>query len=265
MKTVLLTLALTVACMAGSTQEAAFVESARAATAIYQDRAVAIADGYRQIGRDFPAMGEHWINISLLFDGKIDAAHPEILSYIAIAGKPQLLGVAYLLPLLPDESPPDLPVRKELWHDHFRTIAEETELPQHQANGHVAHAPRMAMLHAWIWLDNPAGMFAADNWAIPFLRLGMRPDPAVPESAAKAAALVSGGADYFTASVRAAVPMTAKESAKVDVAFARARGEAETRYRSPQDLTAVWTALWKEVDQALNAKSRSVLQHLPVR
>ena len=60
---------------------AAFVEKARQATSKYQDQSVAILDGYRRIGRDFPAMGEHWIKIGLLFDGKFDAAHPEMLAY----------------------------------------------------------------------------------------------------------------------------------------------------------------------------------------
>ena len=44
-----------------------------------QDRAVAIADGYRQIGSDFPSMGEHWINIGLLFDGSSILRIPRFL------------------------------------------------------------------------------------------------------------------------------------------------------------------------------------------
>jgi hypothetical protein len=79
----------------------AFIESAREATRKYQDQSVAILDGYRPIGRDFPSMGEHWINTGLLFDGKFDAAHPEILTYIRVSGSPWLLGVAYAIPLLP--------------------------------------------------------------------------------------------------------------------------------------------------------------------
>src|SRR4051794_22026602 len=80
-------------------------------------------------------------------------------------------------------------------------------LPQHAALQHhtTGRAPRLTMLHAGIWLDNPAGVFAADNWALPHYRLGIEPDPGAPESAAKALSLVSGGATYFAASIRASV------------------------------------------------------------
>src|SRR5436309_12614976 len=70
--------------------EAAFLERARSATAKYQDQSIAILEGYRRIGRDFPAMGEHWIRLDLVFDGKIgkiEAEHPELLTYITVNGK----------------------------------------------------------------------------------------------------------------------------------------------------------------------------------
>lgn len=254
---------------------AVFIESARAATAKYQDRSVAIADGYRQIGSDFPAMGQHWINIGLLFDGKIDPAHPEVLTYAVVSGRPQLLGVAYVLPLLPGESAPDWPVGKENCHDHFRTLEDETLLPQHHAAGRVGDAPRLTMLHAWIWLANPAGMFAADNWALPYLRLGIQPAPDVPETAARALSLVSGGAEYFSASVKAAVPLTSTERKKVDAAFARSRVAVEALLRGPsiatptrselENLSAVWTGLWKEIESSVNPKTRASLQRAPIR
>src|SRR6266508_1122781 len=134
----------------GDDPVAAFIESARVATAKYQDRSVAIAEGYRNIGSDFPAMGEHWIRIGLVFDSKFDPEYPEVLTYAVLSGKPQLLGVAYALPLLPGESAPDWPVGKEKWHDHFRTLEDETVLPHHHAAGHAGDAPRLTMLHAWI-------------------------------------------------------------------------------------------------------------------
>src|SRR5205823_815673 len=146
---------------------AAFLERARAATGKYQDRAVAILDGYRQIGGDFPAMGEHWINVGLLYDGKIEPEHPEFLTYAVINGEPRLLGLAYALPLLSGESVPDWPAGIEAWHDHFRTIEDETLFPQHHSFGAAGDAPRLAMLHVWTWLANPAGIWAPDNWAIP--------------------------------------------------------------------------------------------------
>src|SRR5207237_550430 len=119
-------------------QAADFITSAKAATARFQDRDVAISEGYRQIGGDFPAMGEHWIHIGLVFDGKFDPEHPEVLMYAMVSGKPQLLGVAYALPLLKGESPPDWPVGQAAWHDHFRTLEDETSVPLHHSPGQAA-------------------------------------------------------------------------------------------------------------------------------
>jgi hypothetical protein len=259
----------------GNASEAAFIETARAATAKYQDRSIAIADGYRQIGSDFPAMGEHWINIGLLFDGKFDPADPEVLTYVVVSGTPRLLGVAYVLPLLEGESAPDWPVSKDKWHDHFRTLEEETALPEHHTSGHAGDEPRLTMLHAWIWLPNPAGMFAADNWAIPYFRLGIEPAKDAPETAGKALALASGGAEYYSASVHASVSLNSAESKKVGAAFARSRVAVEALLRgssiaipTPSELdslSAVWIRLWKEIDSSVNPSARPPLQHVPVR
>ena len=272
MKRAPLLIAITVACAQHAAPQAVdgFIESARLATAKYQDRSVAIGEGYRQIGSDFPAMGEHWINIGLLFDGKIDAAHPEMLTYAVVSGRPHLLGVAYVLPLLKGESAPDSPAGKEMWHDHFRTLEDETALPHHHAPGLSGDAPRMTMLHAWVWLANPAGMFAADNWALPYFRLGIEPPQAAPETVAKALSLVSGGADYFAASIHAAAPLTTAEAKRVDAVFAQSRATVETLLRGPtppdfEQLSAVWTGLWKAVDSSVSRSARPSLQHLPIR
>ncbi len=257
----------------GDRSETAFIESARAATAKYQDRSIAIADGYREIGSDFPAMGEHWINVSLLFDGKFDPVHPEVLTYVVVAGKPHLLGVAYLLPLLPGESAPDWPVSKEKWHDHFRSLEDETSLPRHHATGEAGDAPRITMLHAWIWLENPAGMFAADNWALPYFRLGLPVPHDAPATAAKALALISGGAEYFSASLHAAVALTSSERKKVDAAFDRSRAAVEALLRGTsapepsqlKTLEGIWTKLWNEIEASVSSKARPALQRLSIR
>ena len=247
--------------------EAVFIETARRATAKYQDRSIAIADGYRQIGSDFPAMGEHWINIGLLFDGKFEPARPEVLTYVAVSDKPQLLGVAYILPLLKGESAPDTPVGKEKWHDHFRTLEDETALPRHHSTGQAGDAPRMAMLHAWIWLANPAGPFAADNWAIPYFRLGIEPRADAPGAAAKALALASGGAEYFAAAIRAATPLTATEKKNVDAALARSRTAVEALLlrQELENLPAIWTELWRQIDSSLSPAARLAVEHSPIR
>jgi hypothetical protein len=121
-----------VACRADASAEA-FVACAQAGTERYHDQAVAVLDGYRRVGSDFPGMGEHWIRMALVFDGTIDARHPEVLTYVVVGGTPRLLGVAYVVPLLAGEQPPPHPAGREAWHDPSRTLEDETVLPMHHA------------------------------------------------------------------------------------------------------------------------------------
>jgi hypothetical protein len=252
-----------------------FIERARQATVRYQDQAFAIQDGYRRIGRDFPAMGEHWIKIGLLFDGEFDARHPEILTYAAVSGRPQLLGVAYAAPLLQGESAPDAPVGKEAWHDHFRTIHDETFLPQHHTPGHGDHGPRLAMLHAWIWSTNPEGTFAADNWNIPYIQLGIKPPNDAPAAAARALSLATVSTEYFLVAADAAASLTSSEHSALEKALARSRGvvqkllrdrkEAELSSSELKELANVWNQLWIAVDVSVRPQTRARLQQLSLR
>ena len=73
---------------------AKFVELARAGTFQYMDRSLAIADGYRLIGTDFPGMGEHWVNPGLIMKGDFDPAHPQVLCYTTVNGEATLTSVA---------------------------------------------------------------------------------------------------------------------------------------------------------------------------
>ena len=254
---------------------AAFIECARAATDKYHDQAAAILDGYRRIGRDFPAMGEHWIRVGLVFDGQFDASRPEILSYVRVNGTPQLLGVAYAVPLLRGEQPPDGPGGPDACHDHSRTVEDETLLPLHHMHGTAQGGARLAMMHAWIWSPNPDGMFAADNWAIPYIRLGLTPPPAANPSVAKALSFATGGRDYFELAIDVAARSTVIEKQRVKVAMDRAQAETESIVRdSPRDalgtvhsarLAAVWTAMWSAVDDALGAEARDRVTRLPLR
>ena len=249
---------------------AAFVECARAGSERYRDRGNAIGDGYRAVGSDFPAMGEHWIRISSLFDGRFDASRPEVLNYVTIDGRPQLLGVGYAVPLLDGETPPEGPAGFSAWHDHTRSIADETVLPHHHAAATPTSGARLAMMHAWIWSANPEGTFAADNWALPFMRLGLAPAPHAPASAAKALSLASGGASYFVRSIEAATGR--KDSPEIGAAFERAEAKVRTVLGESGrseilvvTLADTWRELWVEIDRALSDADRERLAHLPIR
>lgn len=182
-----------------SAEVAAFMSASRLGTERYRDRNVAIAAGFRRLGRDFPSMGEHWAHPGKVIVGRFDVADPAMLTYATIDGKPVLLGVVYAIPLEDGQQPPPLPGGAKAWHEHNGTVDEESFLPEHGGD----HSPnggggtRLAILHVWTLLPNPAGHFAAENWALPFARLHLETPPAIPEAAARALSLASGSGDFY--------------------------------------------------------------------
>jgi len=249
-----------------------FVACARAATDKYHDRSIAILDGYRQIGGDFPAMGEHWMRIGLVFDQRFDPSRPEVLTYVVIDGTPRLVGVAYAMGLLAGEHPPEGPGGAHAWHDHSKSVGQETTQPHHHHGGSAATGSRIAMMHAWIWSPNPDGMFAADNWAIPFLRLGLEPPANAPVDAAKALSLVSGGRNYFENAIADAARLS--EMADVTRALDRAHAAASRIAaglngtlppESASALAGIWSEMWSTIDAALSAETRQRVHALPIR
>jgi hypothetical protein len=180
----------------GLAAQADLVATARAGTARYQDLARAIEDGYRAVGPDFPGMGEHYVNMGLLLTGVVDPARPPVLEYATIDGRPTLVGVAYAA-LVTDSAPlPRLPVPAGAWHTHAGSVDEESFVLSH-AGVHAAHGPRLAVAHAWIWLDNPAGRYETDNWGLPCARLGFVAPAGLSADAGRALALAAGATAYF--------------------------------------------------------------------
>jgi hypothetical protein len=249
-------------CVRAEDTAEAFLQRARSGTAKYQDQSIAILDGYRKIGRDFPSMGEHWIRLDLLFDGKIDAEHPEFLTYVTVEGRAKLMGVAYALPLLSKESPPDLPAPRDAWHDHYRTIEDETILPQHHLPATAASAPRITMLHAWIWTPNPDGVFAADNWAIPYVRTSLTPPEHRPRSGALALSLLSGGVEYFSATIDAILSPAPRQRGAIDAAFATARSSVEriVRKNEVDRLSEIWNELLHSLESIVGPRNWADVQ-----
>lgn len=252
---------------------AGFLTRVRAASARYRDRGVAILDGYRPIGGDFPGMGEHWINVGILFAGHITPEQPPILEYATIAGRPVLIGVAYAAPLLTGESPPAFPGH-DAWHEHTGTVESETDLlNQAMASHESMPGSRLAMLHVWAWLPNPAGAFHSDNWALPFVRAGLAapavdPGPAV----GRVVSLLSGGDAFYEhvfVSVAAASPSdsiaihdalgTAHAAA---VAWAARVRENSATPEALDQLRSVWTSMWDALDSSLSAGARARLRTL---
>lgn len=173
------------------------IEQARAATEIYTDRSIAIARGYRPVGRDLPMMGRHWINTRLLIDGTLDVTRPQILTYLEVDGKAVLTGVVYAKPLDEGQSPPDLFGEGAMWHEHNGSIDEEALVPEHQAMPSATKGTRVAFLHVWTRAPFAESVFSAENWALPFVRAGVPVPDEFSVAAAKCLSVAVGYRDYF--------------------------------------------------------------------
>lgn len=257
--------------------QADFVSTARAATARYQDRAAAIEDGYRKVGPDFPGMGEHWVNPGLLVAGVLDPGRPPVLEYVTIGGTPKLVGVAYAALVTDSTWPPALPLPSWAWHTHAGTVDEESFILSH-AGVHQAHldgsGPRVAVAHAWIWLDNPAGLYETDNWAVPCARLGFAPPAGLSADAGRALALAAGGTAYFATLVRVVGAPDSTEQARLQAVLERAGSEVLRRVghgtgRTPlppellPELEASWRRTWGDLLAAASPAVRERLAALP--
>lgn len=264
----------------------AFVTAVRQATARFHDRGIAIREGYRKLGPDFPAMGEHWIQPGLVIDGAVDPARPPVLTYATLEGRVTLTGVAYTLPLGRGEEPPPFLGRTDVWHDHSSRVDEESLLLNHRpgaprghgssdgrggAGGHGGNVgpgdhdagpppgPRLAMVHVWAWVESPDGVLAQHNRALPFRRVGLPVPSEPPPAVHRALSLAGSGADYYEALLVAATDGTPADRARFRRALEghRARVEtwvAENRGGAPPPdrtaLVAIWRSLWRELEES---------------
>ena len=143
------------------------LEKVRAATAKYQDVAIALADGFvrppacaSMAGQG--AMGYHYTNAGRV-DGRVVAEEPEILLYIPEADRLSLVAVEYFVPVVLDgvpyfglTAPASLGATPRLFGRNF----------DDPMAGHNPTMPWHWELHAWIWRNNPAGTFAPWNPAL---------------------------------------------------------------------------------------------------
>lgn len=258
---------------AASAEVAAFLSAARLGTERYRDRNVAIAAGFRRLGRDFPSMGEHWANPGKVIAGRFDVTDPAMLTYATIDGKPVLLGVVYAIPLEAGQAPPALPGGAKAWHEHNGTVDEESFLPEHGGDHSREHSgTRLAILHVWTLLPNPAGHFAAENWALPFARLHLETPRAIPEAAARALSLVSGSADFYTSLVESELSSAPRGEWRAALAAATDSARAIVAARDAKDalsleqisaLEKIWTRLASRLSASSPALARRLGGEMP--
>jgi hypothetical protein len=180
----------------------ALVDSVKQSTARYQDSSIAERDGYRRIGMDFPAMGEHWINLRIATLDTFDVRHPSILLYARKNGELHLAGAAFTAFLDAGEAVPGPRFLARSWHNHAGTLDDELFAGEHQDfSGNDVF--KVLVLHVWTFVPHASNPFAVENWRLPLLRAGFS---LVDTARARTAALHTSS-DYFArALTRIGVP-----------------------------------------------------------
>jgi hypothetical protein len=146
----------------------AILADVKAATVQYKDIEVAKADGYRQVTQFIPGLGLHMFNFK--YAGTFDPLKPQLLLYMPKAdGSMKLAGVSYMLPHRSEVAPEGFPGGADVWHYHENlcflrggsvTIATKTDCA---ALGGFHQGQTGWLLHAWIYVKNPGGVFTEDN------------------------------------------------------------------------------------------------------
>jgi hypothetical protein len=177
------------------------VEAVRRATERYRDIEVARREGYRLFGMEGPLVGEHWY-LPDAVRRPLDMARPSTLQYATVDGRKVLVGVAYTYYRRSDEPVPEgFAGAGDVWHTHDVTRlarAATAERPVLRAiverrirRGRVGAGDGrtlLTMVHAWVWSENPDGMFAGQHRGLPYLRAGLPASHAA--GAREAAAMV---------------------------------------------------------------------------
>ena len=245
------------------------IETARLA-ARYKDRAVAMREGYRRVGTDFPGMGEHFVNTRALMSGQIDPAHPTVLSYATIAGTPVLLSYGYMVTTNGDDASATIPGWPDAWHEHSGFLSDESGAGVGHTTTPVTRT-RVWVLHIWEQMANPDGQFASDNWVLPFTRAGIAAPANVDADIGRAFSLVVGGDKYLQDVLSDAGIRTASNSNAIDAALSEARAQVEKlAERAKQTgafetgeevrLKAVWTTLSNQLRLLLGAAVQPFLE-----
>jgi plastocyanin len=152
------------------------LDTVRDATAKYRDISVALAEGYLQTTEDVPNMGAHFIHPIRALDGLFDPAKPEILMY---TGDDELgwrlVGTSFVLPReqVGDQHPQAFVGPLDNWHVHYELCtgtsfrSRSATQAECRKDGGVWVPAYGWMIHAWVWVDNPLGVFTMWNPSIP--------------------------------------------------------------------------------------------------
>ena len=137
--------------------EAWLVETVRSATEPFRDLDEAEAAGYGLLhgcvsGPERGAMGVHYVKGELVGDGELDPTKPEALMYEWRNGRPELVGVEFVV-----------------FADAWNAANSAPPVLGGQLFSYVGAPNRYGIpafyeLHVWAWRSNPDGVFA--DWNI---------------------------------------------------------------------------------------------------
>jgi hypothetical protein len=141
---------------AAQNQAAGLLKIVRESTERFRDVATAEAEGYGLLfgcvsGPDWGAMGLHYVNLPLVFDGELEATRPEIVIYEQLPnGHLKMTGADYL-------------VLADAWHANHPAPPELMGQLLHLFEAPNRFGlPSFYTLHVWAWKENPNGTFV--NW-----------------------------------------------------------------------------------------------------
>ena len=152
------------------------LDSVRESTERYRDVDVALADGFTQVTDEVPNMGAHFVSAWRSLDVAFDPSEPEILLYVRDeAGEWELVGTAFVLPipLVSSDHPEAFAGPLDNWHVHYDlctgpNLRSRSATPQEcEAHGGIWVPAYGWMIHAWVWVDSPLGVFSMWNTNLP--------------------------------------------------------------------------------------------------
>ncbi len=243
---------------------ARLVAIAREQTRVYQDVDKAVLAGYRPVGPHSPTMGQHWINPAWLFPAVPDPAKPGILSYLTIGNRKMLVGVAYAAPAVDGVMQPNTLAEARHWHVHAGKVLDEGFFLEHEntdaGSGHQHNVSGIGVLHLWIWTDNPDGLFAANNWTLPYMATGIDPSSYTSRDAARALATASAGSPFLLEQMRRVGSLSEADVRLLEQELTRTARNVKEIIQKPRDandrqtselVAAAWRSMWPRLARAM--------------
>ena len=142
----------------------------------YRDVGKALEDGFLQVTDEVPNMGAHFVHPVRSLDGTFDPSRPEILLYVRNEkGEWSLAGASFVLlkEQFGSEHPEGFAGPLDNWHMHYSlctgpgVISRSSTREECSVQGGVWVPSYGWMIHAWVVVDNPLGVFNMWNPNLP--------------------------------------------------------------------------------------------------